>query len=77
MTLPERTPNEKYEAEIIAPRIPLSERLTLTVKEAAQLIGVDLSTMYDLVHDRRIHSVRAGRKILIPRASIDAFLAAN
>ncbi|MEO8698142.1 MAG: helix-turn-helix domain-containing protein [Acidimicrobiales bacterium] len=45
-----------------------------TVVEAAQLLGVGRSTMYDLVHRGEVASVRLGRKVLITRSTLEALL---
>lgn len=45
-----------------------------TVIEAAQLLGIGRSTMYDLVHRGEVASVRLGRKVLITRSTLEALL---
>ena len=45
-----------------------------TVVEAAQLVGVGRSTMYELVARGELSSVRLGRKVLITRATLEALL---
>ena len=45
-----------------------------TVVEAAQLVGVGRSTMYELVSRGEVASVRLGRKVLITRSTLDALL---
>ena len=50
------------------------EALLLTVKEAAALMRIGRDTAYALVADGRIPSVRLGRHIRIPRASLIAHL---
>ena len=49
---------------------PEHTKLTLTVQEAAQLVGVCKPKMYDLVRTRQFHSIKVGRKILISRKSL-------
>ncbi|HUE96029.1 MAG TPA: helix-turn-helix domain-containing protein [Longimicrobiaceae bacterium] len=44
--------------------------LTLTVEEAAALIGVSRSTAYDLVATDELPTVRLRRRILVPAASL-------
>jgi excisionase family DNA binding protein len=48
---------------------------TLTVAEAAVLLGVSKSTMKQLVRTDRIASVRVGRRLLVIRASVMALVA--
>jgi excisionase family DNA binding protein len=46
------------------------EPLTVTVPQAAKLIGVGTTTAWELVHSGRLRSVRLGRRVLIPRSAI-------
>jgi excisionase family DNA binding protein len=45
-----------------------------TETEAAQLLGVGRSTMYELVHRSEVASIRLGRKVLITRSTLEALL---
>jgi len=47
-------------------------RLTLTVEEAAQMLGISRIKGYELAHSEGFPAMRLGRKLLIPR---DRFLA--
>lgn len=47
---------------------PHSERMTVTVKEAANLLGVSRSLAYELVAAGTLPSLRLGRRIVVPRA---------
>jgi excisionase family DNA binding protein len=49
-------------------------RSLYSVTEAAQLIGVGRSTMYELVHRGEVSSVRLGRRLLITRPTLEAIL---
>ena len=49
---------------------PEHTKLTLTVQEAAQLVGVCKPKMYDLVRTGQFYSIKVGRKILISRSSL-------
>ena len=40
-------------------------RITINTKEAAQMLGVSLPTMYELVHIEGFPSIRVGKKILV------------
>jgi excisionase family DNA binding protein len=40
--------------------------LTVTVEQAAKLLGIGRSTAYELVHTGDIPSLRLGRRILVP-----------
>ena len=48
--------------------------LTLTVDEAAAMLGISRGLAYELVRQGRLPSVRLGRRILVPRAALVAFL---
>jgi excisionase family DNA binding protein len=45
-----------------------------TVVEAAQLVGVGRSTMYEIVSRGEVASVRLGRKVFITRSTLEALL---
>ena len=51
------------------------EKLTLTVPEAARLIGISRMTAYSAVREGTIPSIRIGRRVLVPRAALDRLLA--
>jgi excisionase family DNA binding protein len=53
----------------------MDERLTLTVEEAARLLGISRALAYELVHRGDIPSLRLGRRIVVPRRGIDELLA--
>lgn len=46
------------------------DRLTYTISEAAQAIGIGRSTIYKLINEGELPIVRLGKRVLIPRASI-------
>ncbi len=50
------------------------ERLTVTVEEAANLLGVSRAFAYELVARRDLPSVRLGRRVLIPRRALERLL---
>jgi excisionase family DNA binding protein len=52
----------------------MSEPLTYTVEEAAELCGVSRAVAYSAVHAGELPSVRLGRRILVPRARLLALL---
>lgn len=53
---------------------PMEERLTLTVEEAATLLGISRAFAYDAVTRGEIPSIRIGRRILVPKAALQRFL---
>ena len=50
------------------------EKLAFSPIEAAGATGLCLNTIYKLLKQNRLQSVRVNRKLLIPRTSIEAFL---
>ena len=49
--------------------------LTVSVDEAAKLLGISRNLAYDLVREGRLPHVRLGRRILVPRFGLDQWLA--
>ena len=63
------------EAEHLENQIPLNAspkdaKITLTVHEAAKLIGISKPKMYELVRAGKVRFVNVGKKILISRQSL-------
>ena len=54
---------------------PVESRLVYTVEEAATLLGISRSFAYEAVQNGRIPSMRIGRRILVPKAALERFLA--
>jgi len=50
------------------------EKLAYSPIEAAGATGLCLNTIYKLLKQNRLKAVRVNRKLLIPKASIEAFL---
>ena len=50
-------------------------RLTVSVPEAARLLGVSRMTAYSAIREGVIPSLRIGRRVLVPRAALDRLLA--
>ncbi len=46
------------------------DRLTLTVTEAAAVLGVSRSTAYECVRTGELRAVRLGRRLVVPRSAI-------
>ena len=44
--------------------------LTLTVEQAAKVLGIGRSTAYELIHTGDIPSLRLGRRIVVPVAHV-------
>jgi excisionase family DNA binding protein len=54
---------------------PATTRLTCTVDEVAELLGISRGKAYECVKAGQLRSVQIGRRILVPRTAIDEFLA--
>ena len=52
----------------------LPRRLTLTVEEADQMLGVSRSYAYELVRQGALPCMRLGRHIVIPVRALDALI---
>jgi len=51
------------------------ERLTLTVEEAAQVLGISRAFAYESVRRGDIPHIKIGRRLLIPKVALDRLLA--
>jgi len=49
-------------------------KLTLTVQEAATLLGIGRNSAYEAVKTGTLPSVQIGRRILVPRAALEQML---
>lgn len=54
-------------------QIPLTRR-TKTVKETAEIVGVDYQTVLGLIKEKRLHAIWIGNRYLVPDAAIASFL---
>ena len=45
-------------------------KMTLSVREAAELIGISKPKMYELIHSNEIPSIHVGKKIVIARQAL-------
>jgi excisionase family DNA binding protein len=54
---------------------PVGERLTLTVEEAATLLGISRAFAYEAVNRGEVPSIRIGRRILVPKTALHRLLA--
>ncbi|MGH9229329.1 MAG: helix-turn-helix domain-containing protein [Acidimicrobiales bacterium] len=50
------------------------QRLTISVEEAGQLLGISRGLAYALVSRGDIPSIRLGRRIVVPRRALDQLL---
>jgi len=52
-----------------------NQRLTLTVNEAAKMLGISRGLAYEMVKTGEIPSVHFGKRVLVPRAALEKMLA--
>ena len=52
----------------------LISRLTLTVPEAARLLGISRNLAYEAVRRGEIPCIRIGRRFLVPRVALERLL---
>jgi excisionase family DNA binding protein len=68
------TPAQASRKPVSAPQAPPSPQLVLSVAEAAALLGISKDLVYDLVARGELPSLRLGRRIVVPRRALIAFL---
>lgn len=54
-----------------------STKLTVTVAEAAALLGISRAHAYELVSRHDLPAIRLGRRVLVPRRALDELLDAG
>jgi excisionase family DNA binding protein len=50
------------------------ERKTMTIAEAAELLGVSRNKAYDAAHRGEIPTIKIGKRILVPVAALERML---
>lgn len=50
------------------------ERMTVTVEEAAHLLGIGRQSAYQAARAGELPTIRLGRRLLVPRCKLDALL---
>jgi excisionase family DNA binding protein len=63
-----RTTNSKLDGDNAAPRL-------LSIRQAAREINIGRTAVCGLLRDGKLKSVKIGRRRLIPRDAIEAFIA--
>ncbi len=51
-----------------------SRRLTMTVEEAGVALGISRSHAYELIRQGELPSLRLGRRVVVPVASLEALV---
>ncbi len=52
----------------------LPDRLTITIAEAAQQLGIGRNSAYEAAHSGEIPTVRIGRRLVVPKAALEKML---
>jgi excisionase family DNA binding protein len=52
-----------------------TEKRTLTVVEAAEVLGLSRNAAYEAIRRGELPALRFGRRVVVPRAAIDKMLA--
>ncbi len=52
----------------------MDNKLTFTVPEAAELLGISRALPYELVGRQELPALRLGRRLVIPRRALEALL---
>jgi excisionase family DNA binding protein len=52
-------------------KLPIGDRLALSVEEAGALLGISRDLAYDLVARHELPSVRLGRRLVVPRRALE------
>lgn len=55
----------------------MPERLTMSVKEAAEILGISRSHTYALVRSEQLPSLKLGRRVVVPRVALEQFVKTN
>jgi excisionase family DNA binding protein len=50
------------------------EKLTVTVEEAARLLGIGRNSAYEAVRRGEIPAIRLGKRFLVPKAALERML---
>lgn len=53
----------------------MEDKLTLSVEEAAKVLGIGRNLCYDKVKTGEIPVIKIGRRLLVPRAALEKLLA--
>jgi excisionase family DNA binding protein len=77
MTENPKTPRRRRRRHPVTAREPEPGRLALSVPEAAYLLGCAPNTVWKLLQSDKLSSFHLGRKRLIARSAIEAFIEAG
>jgi excisionase family DNA binding protein len=55
----------------------MTERATITISEAAQVLGIGRTAAYEAARRGELPVLRLGRRLLVPRARLEDLLGGN
>ncbi|ADQ06481.1 DNA binding domain protein, excisionase family [Caldicellulosiruptor hydrothermalis 108] len=55
----------------------MENKKAYTVQEAAKLLSLGKTTIYELIWQNKLKHIKIGRKIIIPETAIQEFIVAN
>lgn len=50
------------------------EKLTFTIREAAEVLNIGISKTYELVRQNILPNIKVGKRIIIPKTALDHWL---
>ncbi|GAH81663.1 unnamed protein product, partial [marine sediment metagenome] len=50
------------------------EKITLTVKEAAKLLGISRSLAYDMARRGKLPTLKFGHRLVVPRRALEGLI---
>jgi excisionase family DNA binding protein len=53
------------------------DRLTVTIAEAAQMLGIGRNAAYEAAKKGQIPTIRIGHRLLVPAAALERMLSGN
>ncbi|ESY20382.1 DNA-binding protein [Mesorhizobium sp. L2C085B000] len=54
--------------------VEVTTRQTVTIAEAAKVLGIGRNAGYEAAHRGEIPTIKIGKRILVPRAALDKLL---
>ena len=57
--------------------LAMTDKKAYTVQEAAKILSLGKTTVYELIWQNKLKHIKIGRKIIIPEAAIQEFIEAN
>ncbi len=74
MNVTQLHPEKNSLSKAANPGVDPHDRATITVTEAAHVLGISRSTAYELVHAGTLPALRLGRRIVVPTHALEELL---